>query len=83
MTANTESTYNAGFCRGKCGPNPATGGSLGMSDIYNYIYYIYEQSNRPQDAHGRLVLHVYLGSNTLEFSAIRRLNLCETKFTAT
>ena len=26
----------------------------------------------PQDAHGRLVLQVYLGSNTLEFSAIRR-----------
>ena len=25
-----------------------------------------------QDAHGRLVLQVYLGSNTLEFSAIRR-----------
>ena len=24
----------------------------------------------PQDAHGRLVLQVYLGSNTLEFSAI-------------
>ena len=29
----------------------------------------------PQDAHRRLVLQVYLGSNTLEFSAIRRLNL--------
>ena len=26
----------------------------------------------PQDAHGRLVLQVYLGSNTLKFSAIRR-----------
>ena len=26
----------------------------------------------PQDAHGGLVLQVYLGSNTLEFSAIRR-----------
>ena len=26
----------------------------------------------PQDAHKRLVLQVYLGSNTLEFSAIRR-----------
>ena len=26
----------------------------------------------PQYAHGRLVLQVYLGSNTLEFSAIRR-----------
>ena len=26
----------------------------------------------PQDAHGRLVLQVYFGSSTLEFSAIRR-----------
>ena len=26
----------------------------------------------PQDAHGRLVLQVYLGLNTIEFSAIRR-----------
>ena len=26
----------------------------------------------PQDAHGRLVLQVYLGSNTSEFSGIRR-----------
>ena len=26
----------------------------------------------PQDAYGRLVLQVYLGSNTLEFSAICR-----------
>ena len=27
----------------------------------------------PQDAHKRLVLQVYFGSNTLEFSAIHRL----------
>ena len=27
----------------------------------------------PQDAHRSLVLQVYLGSNTLEFSAIRRV----------
>ena len=26
----------------------------------------------PQGAHGRLVLQVYFGSDTLEFSAIRR-----------
>ena len=26
----------------------------------------------PQDAHRRLVLQVYLGSNTIEFSAIHR-----------
>ena len=26
----------------------------------------------PQDAHKRLVLQVYLGSNTLEFNEIRR-----------
>ena len=30
----------------------------------------------PQDAHKRLVMQVYLGSNTLEFSAIRRYKLC-------
>ena len=30
----------------------------------------------PQDAHKRLVLQVYLGSNTLEFSAIRRFIKC-------
>ena len=29
----------------------------------------------PQDAHGRLVLQVYLGSNTLEFSAKRPCNM--------
>ena len=35
-----------------------------------YLYYL--KVTAPQDAHGRLVLQVYLGSNTLEFSAIRR-----------
>ena len=30
----------------------------------------------PEDAHGRLVLQVYLGLNTSDFSAIRRLNHC-------
>ena len=35
------------------------------------VYYIgYVISTAPQDAHKRLVLQVYLGSNTLEFSAI-------------
>ena len=36
-----------------------------------YIYYT-SKVTAPQDAHGRLVLQVYLGSNTLEFSATRR-----------
>ena len=31
-----------------------------------------EKVTAPQDAHGRLVLQVYLGSDTLEFSAIHR-----------
>ena len=40
------------------------------------VLYISSKVTTPQDAHGRLVLQVYLGSHTLEFSAIRRLNLC-------
>ena len=31
---------------------------------------LFSISTAPQDAHKRLVLHVYLGSNTLEFSAL-------------
>ena len=34
------------------------------------LYYI--KVTAPQDAHGRLVLQVCLGSNTSEFSAIHR-----------
>ena len=37
-----------------------------------YFPYISSKVTAPQDAHGRLVLQVYLGSNTLEFSAICR-----------
>ena len=43
------------------------------------LYYIVLYTNKvtaPQDAHGRLMLQVYLCSNTLEFSAILKLNLC-------
>ena len=40
------------------------------------VYYIRlcspSKVTSPQDAHKRLVLQVYLDSNTLEFSAIRR-----------
>ena len=36
--------------------------------VFNFVTTI----TTPQDAHMRLVLQVYLGSNTLEFSAIRR-----------
>ena len=38
---------------------------------YIILYYT-SKVTAPQDAHGRLVLQVYLGSNTLEFSAIHR-----------
>ena len=37
-----------------------------------YIVLFTSKVTAPQDAHGRLVLQVYLSSNTLEFSAIRR-----------
>ena len=37
---------------------------------YIMLYYIANKVTAPQDAQGRLVLQVYLGSNTLEFSAI-------------
>ena len=36
------------------------------------ILVISSKVTAPQDAHRRLVLQVYLGSNTSEFSAIRR-----------
>ena len=36
------------------------------------VYIISSKVTAPQDAQKRLVLQVYLGSNTLEFSAIRR-----------
>ena len=37
--------------------------------LHNYTVYS-SKVTAPQDAHGRLVLQVYLGSNTLEFSAV-------------
>ena len=40
--------------------------------LVSYIIYVTSKVTAPQDAHRRLVLQVYLGSNTLEFSAIRR-----------
>ena len=46
--------------------------SSGLCITLSYLYYITSKVTAPQDAHGRLVLQVYLGSNTLEFSAIRR-----------
>ena len=36
------------------------------------LFILSSKVTAPQDAHGRLVLQVYLGSSTLEFSAIRR-----------
>ena len=46
--------------------------SSGLRIIY-IIYSIYTSKvTAPQDAHRSLVMEVYLGSNTLEFSAIRR-----------
>ena len=42
--------------------------------IILFILYIYTSKvTAPQDAHKRLVLQVYLGSNTLEFSVTRVL----------
>ena len=47
--------------------------SSDMCTIYfSYIIYITSKVTAPQDAHERLVLQVNLGSNALEFSAIRR-----------
>ena len=47
----------------------------GMAGSYWDYYKVLSKTSKvtaPQDAHGRLVLQVYLGSDTLEFSAIRR-----------
>ena len=38
-------------------------------------FYITSKVTAPQDAHKRLVLQVYLGSNTLEFSVIKHVFL--------
>ena len=46
--------------------------SSGLCIILGYIILYYIKVTAPQDAHRRLVLQVYLGSNTLEFSAIHR-----------
>ena len=40
--------------------------------LYVIFVIITSKVTTPQDAHGGLVLQVYLGSNTLEFSAIHR-----------
>ena len=48
-------------------------GSLGVRVVALFMCKI--KVTAPQDAHERLVLQVYLGSNTLEFSGIRRENL--------
>ena len=37
-----------------------------------YLYYITSKVTALQGVHGKLVLQVYLGLNTLEFGAIRR-----------
>ena len=45
------------------------------STVVSNVVLLYIRSSKvtaPQDAHGRLVLQVYLGSYTLEFSAIRK-----------
>ena len=39
---------------------------------YIILYYIISSITAPQDAHKRIVLQVYHGLNTLEFSAIHR-----------
>ena len=46
--------------------------SSGLCIILHYLYYISSKVTVPQDAHKRLVLQVYLGSNTLEVSAVGR-----------
>ena len=61
---------------------------LGESLEKKKVLYLPSKVTALQDAHGRLVLQVYLGSNTLEFSAIYIgeifvSRLWETKFTAT
>ena len=40
--------------------------------VLYFTYWGVTSITAPQDAHTRLVLQVYLGSNTLEFSAISR-----------
>ena len=45
---------------------------LVYGNVLHLICLLTNKVTAPQDAHGRLVLQVYLGSNTLKFSAIRR-----------
>ena len=45
--------------------------NAGIASLRSELF-ISSKVTAPQDAHRRLVLQVYLGSNTLEFSAIRR-----------
>ena len=48
------------------------GSSLpGTMTAYRFLL-VTSKVTAPQDAHRRLVLQVYLGSNTLELSSIRR-----------
>ena len=44
--------------------------SSGLRIILCYLFILSSKVTAPQDAHGRLVLLVYLGSNTLELSDI-------------
>ena len=44
--------------------------------IFNVFYLLFTSITAPQDAHKRLVLQVYLGSKTLELSAICSEKLC-------
>ena len=46
--------------------------SNASSGLCIILYYITSKVTIPQDAHRRLVLQVYLGSNILEFSGIPR-----------
>ena len=53
-------------------PCPGKIKALSLSCQSFLYHFTMSKVTAPQDAHNRLVLQVYLGSNTLEFSAIRK-----------
>ena len=47
-----------------------------LGHLYDHLLNLISSITAPQDAHKRLVLQVYLGSITFEFSAICSENIC-------
>ena len=59
----------------KFSPLEVTGKHLHLVKAIHFVCIYSSKVTTPQDAHERLVLQVRLGSNTIKFSGIHRLNL--------